>query len=70
MPLDDFRGIGAARQTKLKAFGCKTAAAVAALDPKLARQTLTVVGERIIHELRGHPCIDLEAVAPTREAAS
>ncbi|MDR6828984.1 nucleotidyltransferase/DNA polymerase involved in DNA repair [Bosea sp. BE271] len=44
MPLDDFRGIGAARQTNLKASGCKTAAAVAALDPKLARQTLTVVG--------------------------
>jgi DNA polymerase V len=42
---------------------------VASLDPKLARQTLTIVGERIIHEIRGTPCIDLEAVAPTRKGA-
>jgi len=70
MPLDDVWGIGAASQAKLKAFGCKTAADVAALDPKLARQTLTVVGERIIQELRGYACIDLEAVAPTRKGCA
>lgn len=70
MSLDDVWGIGAASQAKLKAFGCKTAADVAALDPKLARQTLTVAGERIIQELRGHPCIDLEAVAPTRKGCA
>lgn len=70
MPLDDVWGIGAASQAKLKAFGCKTAADVAALDPKLARQTLTVVGERIIQELRGYPCIDLEAIAPTRKGCA
>ena len=70
MPLDDIWGIGAASQAKLKAFGCKTAADVAALDPKLARQTLTVVGERVIQELRGNPCIDLEGIAPTRKGCA
>jgi len=68
--LADVWGIGAASQAKLGAFGCKTAADVAALDPKLARKTLTVVGERIIHELRGQPCIDLETVAPTRKGCA
>ncbi|AMJ63250.1 Y-family DNA polymerase [Bosea sp. PAMC 26642] len=68
--LDDVWGIGRTSQVKLNAFGCKTAADVAALDPKLARKTLTVVGERIIHELRGQPCIDLETVAPTRKGCA
>lgn len=69
-PLEDIWGIGRASQAKLAAFGCRTAADVAALDPKLARKTLTVVGERIIHELRGTPCIDLETVAPTRKGCA
>lgn len=68
--LEDVWGIGRASQAKLGAFGCRTAADVAALDPKLARKTLTVVGERIIHELRGMPCIDLETVAPTRKGCA
>jgi len=68
--LEDVWGIGRASQAKLSAFGCKTAADVAALDPKLARKALTVVGERIIHELRGQACIDLETVAPTRKGCA
>ncbi|RYE88823.1 MAG: Y-family DNA polymerase [Hyphomicrobiales bacterium] len=68
--LEDVWGIGRASQAKLGAFGCRTAADVANLDPKLARKTLTVVGERIIHELRGMPCIDLETVAPTRKGCA
>lgn len=70
MPLADVWGIGRASQAKLGAFGCQTAADVAALDPKLARKTLTVVGERIIHELRGDSCIALEDVAPTRKGCA
>ena len=68
--LEDVWGIGRASQAKLAAYGCRTAADVAALDPKLARKSLTVVGERIIHELRGTPCIDLESVAPTRKGCA
>jgi len=68
--LADVWGIGGASQAKLGAIGCRTAADVAALDPKLARKTMTVVGERIIHELRGQPCIDLESVAPTRKGCA
>lgn len=70
MPLDDVWGIGGASQVKLAAMGCKTAADVAALDPKLARKAMTVVGERIIRELRGEACLDLEAVPPTRKGCA
>jgi DNA polymerase V len=68
--LEDVWGIGRASQAKLGAFGCRTAADVAVLDPTLARKSLTVVGERIVHELRGQPCIDLEIVAPTRKGCA
>lgn len=70
MPLAEIWGIGGASQVKLGAIGCRTAADVASLDPKLARKSMTVVGERIIHELRGTPCIDLEAVPPTRKGCA
>jgi DNA polymerase V len=70
MPLEDVWGIGGASQTKLMAMGCRTVADVAALDPKLMRKSMTVVGERIIHELNGVPCISLESVAPTRKGCA
>jgi len=70
MPLDGVWGIGGASQAKLAGMGCKTAADVAALDPKLARKAMTVVGERIIRELRGEACLDLEAVPPTRKGCA
>lgn len=41
-----------------------------ASQAKLARKSLTVVGERIIHELRGTPCVDLETIAPTRKGCA
>lgn len=70
MPLGNVWGIGAASQAKLAAIGCESAADVAALDPKQVRKAMTVVGERIIHELRGRACLDLEAVAPTRKGCA
>jgi DNA polymerase V len=70
MPLEDVWGIGGANQAKLTAMGCRTVADVAALNPKLMRKSMTVVGERIIHELNGHPCISLESVAPTRKGCA
>ncbi|AOG03475.1 Y-family DNA polymerase [Bosea sp. RAC05] len=68
--LEDIWGVGPASQAKLRAIGCNTAADVASIDPKLARKLLTVVGERIIHELRGTPCIELESLAPTRKGCA
>ncbi len=68
--LDEIWGIGPASQAKLRAMGCETVADVRDLDPKLARKGLTVVGERIIHELRGLPCLQLESVPATRKGCA
>jgi len=69
-PLEKVWGIGPASGAKLRALGCKTVAGVRDLDPRPARRALTVVGERIIYELRGLPCLDLETVAPTRKGCA
>lgn len=69
-PIGDVWGIGRASQEKLAHLGIEFAGQVAAMDPKLARQLMTVVGERIIHELNGRPVIELEALAPQRKGCA
>ena len=68
--LEEVWGIGSASARKLRALGCDTVADVAALDPRPARKALTVVGERMIYELRGQSCLSLEAVTPTRKGCA
>ncbi len=62
-------GVGPANARKLSALGCESAADVRDLDTRAVRKAMTVVGERLVHELRGVPCLDLEEMAPTRKAA-
>ncbi|KKB09428.1 Y-family DNA polymerase [Devosia chinhatensis] len=69
-PAADVWGLGRASQAKLASVGITTAAQVRDMDPKLARHLMTVVGERIVHELNGRACIELEAVAPTRKGCA
>jgi DNA polymerase V len=63
----DVWGVGPASTAKLEALGVRTAGDLARIDPKLARKPLTVVGERIVHELRGLACLDLETITPQRK---
>ena len=69
-PLEDVWGIGAASAAKLRALGCATVADVRDLDVRPARGAMTVVGERIVRELRGEPCLDLETLPPTRKGCA
>lgn len=69
-PIGDVWGIGPASQLKLGALGIRYAAEVRDMDSKLARQIMTVVGERIVHELNGRACIALETVAPQRKGCA
>lgn len=66
-PVEDVWGVGPATERKLKALGCETAADLLALPERQARQALTVVGARIVRELRGDPCHALEHVPPRRK---
>ena len=69
-PVEDVWGIGRATSVKLNERGVKTAGQLAAFPEKRARQLGTVVLERLIRELNGIPCIDLEEVAPTRKGTA
>lgn len=69
-PIADVWGIGRASQEKLAHLGIEFAGQVRDMDPKLARQLMTVVGERIVHELNGRPAIALEAVPPQRKGCA
>jgi DNA polymerase V len=40
------------------------------LDTCLVRKAMTVVGERLVRELRGVACLDLEEVAATRKGCA
>lgn len=68
--LAELWGVGAAGQRKLMALGAKTVADVARLDPRSVRAAMTVVGERLIHELNGHACMELEEIAPIRKGCA
>ncbi|MBP1806976.1 DUF4113 domain-containing protein [Rubellimicrobium aerolatum] len=70
IPVGKVWGVGPASAGKLEAIGCRTAADLARLDHNLARQLLTVVGERIVFELRGLSCLPLEEVAPQRKGCA
>ena len=54
--------IGPASLAKLEAMGVESVADLRDLDPRPVRKGLTVVGERIIHELRGLACLPLDLV--------
>ncbi len=63
-------GIGRASRARLEAMGVDTVADLRDLDPRPARASLTVVGERIIHELRGRSCLPVEIVPARRKGCA
>ncbi len=70
IPVGEVWGIGRRSVEKLAAVGVTTAADLAALDPRIARRLLSVVGERTVYELRGVSCMSLEEVAPDRKGTA
>lgn len=66
-PVAEVWGVGPATAAKLAALGVTTAAGLRDFDPKQARALGTVVLERLVWELRGLACLDLELVAPPRK---
>lgn len=63
----DVWGVGHASAAKLTAIGVTTAAALRDMEPRAARSLLTVTGERLVLELRGILCQDLELTPPVRK---
>lgn len=67
LPVSDVWGVGRASVVKLAAAGVQTAADLRAMDGRQARSLLTVAGERLVRELNGILCQDLELTPPTRK---
>ncbi len=67
IPVIEVWGVGRASATRLAGAGVETAAQLRDMDPRQARKLLTVVGERLVWELRGQSCLPLELVPPQRQ---
>jgi DNA polymerase V len=63
-------GIGPAYVERLRLIGIETAADLAALEPTVARDMLTVMGQRTVLELRGLACIPLELEPPPKKVTA
>lgn len=66
-PVEDIWGIGRQSAKKLYAHNIRTAFDLMKSDPEHIRKFLTVVGGRIVEELRGISCLDLELDAEDRK---
>ena len=60
-------GVGPRWANWLEEQGIATALDLKRSDPKAIRRKMTVVGERLVHELNGRPCLSLELVEPPRQ---
>lgn len=70
IPPEDIWGVGPANARKLEAPRCESVADVRDIDTRAVRKAMTVVSERLVQELRGMTCLDLEEVAPTRNGCA
>ncbi|WP_235034966.1 DUF4113 domain-containing protein [Roseomonas sp. 18066] len=60
-------GIGRRTEEKLAQLGIRSIADFLTLDPRMARDLLTVVGGRVQEELRGVSCLPLQLMAAPRK---
>lgn len=67
IPVDEVWGIGASATAKLARLGIDTVADLCRINPKHARDVLTVAGERIIRELHGVACLALDQLPTARK---
>lgn len=63
----DIWGINKRTAKKLQELGIFSAKHLRDLDLRAARKIMTVVGARLVEELRGHSCSPLEFVAPVKK---
>ena len=61
-PIEDIWGVGRRRAAMLNSRGVYTAAQLRDLPDAWVRKKMTITGLRMVHELRGIPCIELEDV--------
>ena len=70
LPVEDIWGISSGWSKKLHNIGIRTALQLRETNPNFIRNHLSVIGERIVYELRGISCISLEKFAPKKNILS
>jgi DNA polymerase V len=63
-------GIARSGSERLNSMGIYKASELRDASPPIIRKHLSVVGERILRELKGQSCIDLEAIQPKKNIMS
>jgi DNA polymerase V len=69
-PIEDIWGVGRKWALKLHALGINKALKLCNVDIKWMRQNFSVVGERLVRELNGISCLDLDDVQPKKSIRS
>jgi DNA polymerase V len=67
-PVEEIWGVGPAYSKLLKQKGIRTALQLRDVDTRWARQAMTVVGARVVMELRGVSCLPLETCPPSKKS--
>ena len=68
LELTDLWGVAGRLAERMGAIGITTPLQLRDADPQVVRQAFSVVVERMVHELRGRPCLDLERHSPDRKS--
>jgi DNA polymerase V len=67
-PVEEIWGVGPAYSKLLKQKGILSALQLRDVDVRWARQAMTVVGARVVMELRGVSCLPLESCPPSKKS--
>jgi DNA polymerase V len=67
-PVEEVWGVGPAYSKLLKQKGILSALQLRDVDVRWARQAMTVVGARVVMELRGVSCLPLESCPPSKKS--
>ena len=66
-PTDGLWGVGKNLAQRLRGMGVKTALEFKQADPAAIRKSMGVIGERLLRELNGISCLELEEMPPDRK---
>jgi len=66
-PTDGLWGVGKNLALRLKGMGVTTALEFKQADPAAVRKSMGVIGERMLRELNGIPCLELEEMPPDKK---
>ncbi|HEM8835801.1 TPA: Y-family DNA polymerase [Klebsiella aerogenes] len=67
LPVEEVWGVGRRIAKRLETMGIRTVLQLADTDIRFIRKHFNVVLERTVRELRGEPCLELEAFAPVKQ---